>query len=158
MLKIKQTVLQYSFDWKMSFQQNMEQFRLHITKLTSYSLTCDTNEQVLVILSNVHEASQHNYGRDFRKTLCTIRQAYKHGHVHDATSLANILRLLTSADSLGDTTEAPGPESTHAVSDSLALLLDFCQEIADECDEEALAVSGSDSDSSRNKKPRRNKY
>ncbi len=42
--------LQYSFDWCKSLQQNMEQFHLHITKLTSYSLTCDTNEQVLVIL------------------------------------------------------------------------------------------------------------
>ena len=39
--------LQYSFDWCKSLEQNMEQFRLHITKLTSYSLTCDTNEQVL---------------------------------------------------------------------------------------------------------------
>ena len=157
MLKIKQSILQYSFDWRKSFQQNMEQFRLQITKLTSYSLTCDTNEQVLVILSNVHEASQHDYGRDLRETLRTIRQAYKHDHVHDDASLANILRLLTSADSLRDPAEAPAPESAHAVSDSMALLSDFCQEIADEYDEEALAVSGSDSDSSRDKKKSRNK-
>ena len=157
MLKIKQAVLTYAFDWGKSFQQNMEQFRLQITKLTSYSLACDTNEQVLVILSNVHEASQHDYGRDFRETLRTIRQTYRHDHVHDAASLANILRLLTSADSLRDPAEAPASASAHAVSDSMALLSDFCQEIADEYDEDALAVSGSDSESSRDNKRQRNK-
>ena len=71
-LKIKQAILLYAFDWRKLFQQNMEQFRLQITKLTSYSLACDTNEQVLVILSNIHEAGQHDYGPDFRETLRTI--------------------------------------------------------------------------------------
>ena len=39
MLKIKQAVLQYSFDWRKSFQQNMEQFCLQITKLTSWFIS-----------------------------------------------------------------------------------------------------------------------
>lgn len=153
MLHIKMAVLQYIFDWRKSFQQNMEQFRLQITKLTSYSLACTTNEQVLVILSNANEASQHDYGRDFRETLRTIRQAYKHNHVHDGTSLAHILQLLTSADSLRDPAEAPGPESANLATDSLAFLSEYCQEAAEEYDEAALAVSGSDSDSSHDKKP-----
>jgi hypothetical protein len=153
MLGIKMAALRYTFDWRKSFQQNMEQFRLLINKLSSYSLTCDTNEHVLVILSNVHAACQHEYGRDFRETLRTIRQTYAHDHVHDDTSLADILRLLTSADSLRDPAEAPAPETANTVVDSMALLSDFCHAVADEYDEEALAVSGSDSDSSRHKKP-----
>ena len=39
----------------------------------------------------------------------------------------------------------------------MALLSDFCQEIAEEYDEDALAVSGSNSESSRDNKRRRNK-
>ena len=68
--------------------------------------------------------------------------------MHESTSLANIFLLLTSVDSL---------ESAHAVEDSMALLSDFCHEIADEYDEAVLAVSGSDSDLSRVKKHTRNK-
>jgi len=48
-------------------------------------------------------------------------------------------------------------ESTQAGLDSMALMWDFCREIADEYHEVALAVSGSDSDLSRNKKYKCNK-
>lgn len=153
MLGIKLATLQYTFDWRKTFQQNMEQFRLQINKLTAYSLTCTTNEQVLVVLGNVHEASQHDFGRDFRETLRTIRQDYPHDHNHDDASLATILRKLTSADSLRDPADAPAPEGANAVLNSMALLSDFCQEVTAEYEEEALAASGSgsSSDSSRDK-------
>lgn len=158
MLGIKMAALQYSFSWQKSFLQNMEQFRLLINKLTLYSLTCNTNKNVLAILTNVYAASQHDYGRDFRETLRTIHQTYAHDHIHDDASLANILRLLTSADSLRDPAEAPAPEAVNTVVDSMALLSDFCQEVAEEYDEEAHAVSSSDSKSLRTKKPQsRNK-
>ena len=52
------------------------------------------------------------------------------------------------ADSLHDPADAPELESAHAITDSMALLSDFCQELAEEYDEEALAVDGSDSKSS----------
>lgn len=111
-----------------------------------------------MVLSNVHEVSQHDYGRDFRETLCTIRQTYKHDHTHDDASLTNLLQLLTSADSLRDPAEAPAHEAAHAVFDSMAMLSDFCQEVAEEYNEEALAVSGSDSDPSCDKQSKaRNK-
>jgi hypothetical protein len=47
MLGIKMAALCYIFNWHKSFQKNMEQFHLHINKLTSYSLTCNSNESVL---------------------------------------------------------------------------------------------------------------
>ena len=47
----------------------MEQFKLQVNKLTSYSLIFDSSNCILVVLNNTNEMCQQNYGRDFYEML-----------------------------------------------------------------------------------------
>lgn len=157
MLSLKISALQYRFDWRKSFQINMEQLRLLVQRITSYKLSFDSNDYALVILGNVYAATQHDFGRDFREPLRSLRQLYRYDHKHDNVSLAAIIKQLTAADSLRDPADAPAPESANAVTDSKSLLSDFVSGLDfDEYAEEAMGVSEDDSDSGQ-PRPRRGK-
>ena len=154
MVALKVGTLQFQFDWRKSFQINMEQLRATVNKITSYRLSFDNNDTALVVLSNIHEATQHHYGRDFRETLRSLRQTYRYDFQHNNTSIADIMAQLTAADSLRDPADAPAPESARAVTDSMALLSEFVHDmnLPTNFDEQALGVNGSDSDSSHDTK------
>ena len=68
--------------------------------------------------------------------------------------MADITAQLTAADFLRNPANAPAPESARAVTDSMALLSEFVHDmdLPTNYDEQALGVSGSDSDSSHNTK------
>ena len=75
--------------------------------------------------------------------------------------MADITAQLTAADFLRNPANAPAPESAQAVTDSMALLSEFVHgmDLPADYNEQALGVSGSDSDSSHDTKrsPRTNK-
>ncbi len=153
MVALKVGALQFKFDWRKSFQINMEQLRVTVNKITSYRLSFDNNNTVLVVLSNIRKATQHHYGRDFRKTLQSLRQTYRYNFQHDNASMADITEC-TAADSLRYPSDAPAHESAQAVADSMALLSKFVHgiDLPGDYDEQALGVSGSDSNTSHNTK------
>lgn len=105
----------------------MEQLHAHVNKATSYHLSFNINNYILVLFANVHETTLHEYGHDFRKTVCTLRQLYKFNHQRTNVSLANIVHQLTVVDSIRDRTNAPAPKSAHSVSESIEMLSNFME-------------------------------
>lgn len=115
-------------------------------------------ECVLVIFTNIHAATLHNFGRDFREPLRTLRQAYRYNYKHDEASLADVNKQLSAADALRDTADASAPESANTVGYLMSLLSDVVTSFdsADKYDETTLAVSKtSNSDSSHDTTRRR---
>jgi len=78
MVVLKVGALQFKLDWRKSFQINMEQLRATVNKITSYRLSFINNDTALVVLSNIHKATQHHFGHDFRETLRSLQQTYRY--------------------------------------------------------------------------------
>ena len=68
----------------------------------------------LILLANIHHAKEQDWGQEFRAAMAAIQKTYSYDHVHDATSLAYILKELAGADKLRAMKLAPAPNSSKA--------------------------------------------
>jgi hypothetical protein len=110
MVNLKVSTLQFKFDWQKLFQLNMELLCLHVNKITSNRLSFTDNDAMLVVFANIHDATQHDFGRNFCNTLRSLHQKYHYNSEHNDASLADITTQLTAADSLRDPADAPAPD------------------------------------------------
>ena len=53
------------FNFHGSLKTVVEHFRTQIGRVTAYKLSFDHTEFVLVVMHNIHRATQQDYGRDF---------------------------------------------------------------------------------------------
>ena len=147
MIKLKTTTLRTVFDFRNSLKNCVERFRTQIGRVTAYKMSFDQNDFVLVILNNIHRATQHDWGRDFREVFRSINQQYAIDHKHDDASLQDVLDQLQKVDSVRDYSLAPAPEQANAVASDMDTLLNYVQKEVADFEEAALGVSDSDSDS-----------
>ena len=161
-LKQLLAVINFVFDFRKKVSHNVEILNVMAAKLQSYGITVDAATRVLTISANIENAMQHDWGRELRPAMQTIRQKYAYNHKHDDASLQDILTILAGADSVRILREAPEPsnyESAKAVSDSYALLQQMLQQTTPDYEEQAFAAnsSGSESDesSTRDRKQRK---
>lgn len=128
----------------------MEHLRDQVNKVTSYPLSFDANNYVLVLFANIHQATLHEYGCNFCKTHRNLCQQYNYDHHHDDISFAVIVHMLTVADSIRDPSNAPALEPIHSVSKFNDLLYNFVNRMgtSGDYDKDALGVSSSNSESS----------
>lgn len=108
---------------------------------------------VLIIFANIEQAEQHEWGREFRPAMQTIRANYPYTHKHEDASLDDILKQLAVADSVCVLHKAPEPdtETANAVSNEFTLLQQKMQEAqsqATDYEENGFVAAQSDSDSS----------
>ena len=152
-LKQLLAVINFVFDFRKKVSHNVEVLNVMAAKLQSYGITVDAATRVLTISANVENAMQHEWGRELRPAMQTIRQKYVYNYKHTEASLKDILTILSGADSVRILREAPEPsnyENANAVSESYALLQQMLHQHAPDYEENAFATqsSGSESDDS----------
>jgi hypothetical protein len=69
---------------------------------------------VIILLTNIETAVSEEYGRKFCPALQAIRRQYPYNHVHDASSLSNMLTKLFGADAVSKLKDAPLPTQRAA--------------------------------------------
>lgn len=145
-------VIQFEFDFRKKVSANMELLRAKAGRMTAYGITVDDSQLALVLLANIDIASSHDWGREFRPTLQTIRRRFTYNHAHNATTVAAMLKELAGADGVRKLNDAPAPTGTaNAVSNQVSLLTQLLQQQHDASDTEhteAASAVQTDSDSS----------
>jgi len=84
------------------------------TRLKPFRITPAEPELTLILLANIHHAKEQDWGQEFRAAMSAIPKKYSYNHVHDATSMAYILKELAGADKLQAIKLAPAPNSNKA--------------------------------------------
>jgi hypothetical protein len=154
-------VIQFEFDFRKKVSANMELLRAKAGRMTAYGITVDDSQLALVLLANIDVATGHDWGREFRPTLQTIRRKYAYNHAHDAATVAAILKELAGADGVRKLNDAPAPTGTaNAVSNQVSLLTQLLQQqhgASDTENTECASAAQSDSDSSANHRHNNNR-
>ena len=70
------------------------------TRLKPFGITPAEPESTLILLANIHHAKEQEWGQEFRAAMLAIQKKYSYIHVHDAMSMAYILKELAGADKL----------------------------------------------------------
>ena len=55
---------------------------------------------MLILLANIHHAKEQDWGPEFCAAMAALWKKYSYNHVHDATSMTDILKELAGADEL----------------------------------------------------------
>ena len=93
----------------------MEHLRAAATCVNVYDALHTEAHMALQVLANIKEAVQHRWGQEFCTPLHTIRQTYRYNHKHTATSLANIIMLLSAIYAVGNLSDAPTPDQNNMI-------------------------------------------
>ena len=154
MLKIINT----AFNFQSKVQTNFDTLNAQAGQLKHFGIILGPSITGFILFRQVEHASKYDWGRDFQPHIQTIRQKYPYNHIHDATSIADMLQLFAGADSVRNLSAAPAtlPGSALAV-DLVSQLLQErdVYDTDDEATEQASAVSAESSNtrcSSRGKK------
>ena len=105
---------QYDFDFQKPIKHSMAQLRTMANKLKPFGITPGEPELTLILLANIHYAKEQEWGHEFRASMSAIRKQYTYDYVHNAASVAFILKELASADELRNMKLAPAPNSNKA--------------------------------------------
>jgi hypothetical protein len=152
-LLLKTKTLRTIFDFRGSLKTAVERFRTQVGRVTAYKLSFNQTEFALVVMHNIHRATQQHYGRDFREVYRT--QLYPIDHQHDDASLQDMLDQLQQVDIIRNYSLAPAPEQANSVADEMDVLLNYVQQESIDYQESALAASDSESDSNSSRGTRR---
>ena len=143
-------IIHQPFDFRKKISVNMELMQSNAARMSTYGISIGIPQLTLTLLANIETACKAEYGREFRSAMQTIRKAYAYNHVHDAISLAFIMKELTGADGVRDYKEAPAPGgSAHSVTEAVTFLQQMIGgDNESDYSESAFGVS-TDSDSSK---------
>lgn len=147
------TLIHFKFDFRKTITTNMEQLRAAATRVNVYDALHTEAHMALQVLANIEEAVQHGWGREFRTPLHTIRQKYRYNHKHTAASLTAILTLLSAVDAVRNLSDAPPPNQSNDVANSITEATNILSQIMQESMdfEEVANAALSDSESSGDK-------
>jgi hypothetical protein len=113
-LEMLTEMYQYDFDFRKPIKHSMAQLKTMATSLKPFGMTPAEPELTLILLANIHHAKEQDWGHEFRATMAAIWKKYSYNHVHDATSMAFILKELAGADKLRAMKLAPAPNTSKA--------------------------------------------
>ena len=105
---------QYDFDFRKPIKHSMAQLKAMATRLKPFGINPAEPELTLILLANIHHAKEQDWGQEFRAAMSAIRKKYTYDHVHDAASMAFILKELAGADELRTMKLAPAPNTSKA--------------------------------------------
>ena len=142
-LKQLLAAINFVFDFRKKVSANVELLNSHCAKLQSYGISVDPATRVLNILANTESAMQHDWGRELRPAMQSIRGKYSYNHKHNEASLQDILtiRLLREAS------EPSNMESANSFADLYALLQQMMHQPEGDYEESAFAAQSSGSES-----------
>jgi hypothetical protein len=149
-------VVRFPFDFQHKASTNMELLRDRIARLAAFGITIDDTQIALVILANVECAAKHPWGTEYKYARDTLGRKYQYNHVHDDTSIKDILKVLEEADKARVLSDAPAPHDSsmegvaQAVNEAVSAFNSYYQEdYASESETEGIAAAvQSDSESS----------
>jgi hypothetical protein len=113
-LEMLTEMYQYDFDFRKPIKHSMAQLKAMATRLKPFGITPAKPELTLILLANIHHAKEQDWGQEFRAAMAAIRKKYSYDHVHDATSMAFILKELAGANELRAMKLAPAPNTSKA--------------------------------------------
>jgi hypothetical protein len=114
LLEMVTEMYQYNFDFRKPIKHSMAKLKTMATRLKPFGITPAEPESTLILLANIHHAKEQEWGQEFRAAMLAIRKKYSYNHIHDATSMAYILKELAGADKLRAMKLAPAPNINKA--------------------------------------------
>ena len=100
-------VLSFAFNFQRKCITNVEELRAKAAKMATFGVVVSEAQLALTILANIEVAMQDDYGNAFRQAMQAIRRVYQYDAIHDATSIAFILKELAAADGVRNLRDAP---------------------------------------------------
>ena len=97
------------FDWRETVTTNVERFATAAAKTQGYGVHVHEDLKAIVILANTEWAAQQTWGSEISVAYRKIVAKYRYNHTHDATSIRDIVRILTDADEARDRRRAKAP-------------------------------------------------
>jgi hypothetical protein len=113
-LEMVTEMYQCNFDFRKPIKPNIAQLKTMATRLEPFGINPAEPELTLILLANIHYAKDQELGQEFCTAMLAIRKKYSYDHVHDATSMAYILKELAGADNLRAMKLAPAPNLNKA--------------------------------------------
>jgi hypothetical protein len=98
-----------AFDFRNTVNQNMLKLKEDAMRIKQFGISINEPELTIVLLANINRATRSRWGHEFQHTMSTIKKTYTYNHIHDATSLANILTECAHADAARNVRDAPTP-------------------------------------------------
>ena len=134
----------------MKIQQNYDMLNAQAGKLKAVGIVVGQSILGALLFRQIDHAQKHEWGRDFRQAIQTIRAKYPYNHVHDTASISDMLLLFAGADAVRNLSEAPAslPESALAVDLVTQILQERDHGAHDDTSTEYASAVTSDSDSS----------
>lgn len=151
-------VFQTSFNFQSKIQTSYDSLNAKAGQLKHFGITIGPSILGFLLFRQVEQASTHEWGRDLRPAIQTIRQKYHYNHVHDAVSIAEMLSLFAGADAVRNLSQAPSKitESALAV-DLVAQLLNEREVYSDDDTTEQASAASTESGTSRRSRHRKEK-
>jgi hypothetical protein len=117
-------VINHTFNFQKKVSVNMELMQSNAARMATYGITISIPQLTLTLIANIENATKAKYGREFQSTMQAICKKYMYNHVHNATSLQDILKELAGADGVRKLKEAQAPRTgtAHSVADSVSYL------------------------------------
>ena len=97
------------FDWRETVTTNVERFATAAAKTQGYGVHVHDDLKAIVILANTEWAAQQTWGSEISVAYRKIVAKYRYNHTHDATSIRDIVKILTGADEARDRRRAKAP-------------------------------------------------
>ena len=98
------------FDFRETINQNMLKLKELATRIKQFGIIITEPELMIVLIANINRAAKSGrWGTEFRTTMSKFKKLYPYNHVHNATSMSDVLNKCADADSARNVQDAPAP-------------------------------------------------
>jgi len=104
--------LSFNYNWKNTLERNVEQFQHEASLLESKGITIGPETTVLNLMTNVEEASKHDWGEPLKEPFRRMMIKYANKK-HDETSQAAVLAEFAKAEKYRVISDAPGTTTSN---------------------------------------------
>ncbi len=126
----------------------MELMQLNAARMATYGIAISIPQLILTLIANIENATKAKYGREFQLAMQAICKEYTYNHVHDATSLQDIMKELAGTDGVHELKDAPAPgtDTVHSVANLVSYLSGMMDADTDMDDLESAYAATSNSE------------
>ena len=139
-----------TFDFRLKMNSNVEKLKAKVAKAKGYGIVVGDDVICMIVLANAEWAARQSWDTgEFKDAKRVLRSKYSASHVHDAASLADILKTYAAGDEARDLRRAAAPTGRAlAVTEGLSFLEALTREDDDDTEAGEAFAAGSESDSS----------
>jgi hypothetical protein len=149
-------VIDHNFDFCKKISVNMELMQSNAAQMAMYGIVIGISQLTLILLANIEAATKSDYVGDFFSAMHAINK-YTYNHMHNATLLQFILKVLAGANGIRVLKDAPAPGTgtMHLVTKSVSYLQAMMGEDTNSAyTESAYGVSSNSNSYEDERKPR----